>query len=133
VLPLVRHAGVWLEAAERDARPRELRRPRRSLIRDGRGERVEEFCDIVSGRWFDPYGGQTYTASSDIDIDHIVSLANAWRSGAFSWDTAKKESFANMPRNLLSVDDSLKQSKGDKGPEPWKPLREAHWCTYSKR
>ncbi len=104
-----------------------------ALIRDGRGERVEEFCDIVSGRWFDPYGGQTYTASSDIDIDHIVPLAIAWRSGAFSWDTAKRESFANMPRNLLSVDDGLNQSKGDKGPEAWKPPREAHWCTYSKR
>ena len=37
------------------------------------------------------------------------------------------------PRNLLSVDDGLNQSKGDKGPEAWKPPRKAHWCTYSKR
>jgi Protein of unknown function (DUF1524) len=104
-----------------------------ALIRDGKGERIGEFCDVVSGRWFDPYGGQVYTDPADIDIDHIVPLANAWRSGASSWDTAKRESFANVPRDLLSVDDGLNQSKGDKGPEAWKPPREAHWCAYSKR
>jgi hypothetical protein len=104
-----------------------------ALIRDGRGERVEESCDVVSGRWFDPYGGETYTDPADIDIDHIVPLANAWRSGASSWDIAKRESFANVPRDLLSVDDGLNQAKGDKGPEAWKPPREAHWCVYSKR
>jgi hypothetical protein len=104
-----------------------------ALIRDGRGERVEEFCDVVSGRWVDPYGGQAYADPADIDIDHMVPLANAWRSGASSWEAAKRESFANVPRNLLSVDDGLNQSKGDKGPEAWKPPRKAHWCTYSKR
>jgi hypothetical protein len=29
--------------------------------------------------------------------------------------------------------DGLNQSKGDKGPEAWKPLREAYWCAYSKK
>jgi hypothetical protein len=104
-----------------------------ALIRDGQRERVEEYCDVVSGRWLDPYSGQTYTDPADIDIDHIVPLANAWRSGASSWDTAKRERFANVPRDLLSVDDGLNQSKGDKGPEAWKPPRKAYWCTYSKR
>jgi Protein of unknown function (DUF1524) len=103
-----------------------------ALIRDGKGERVQEFCDVVSGEWFDPYGGHTYTDPSDIDIDHIVPLANAWRSGASSWDAAKRESFANVPRDLLSVDDGLNQSKGDKGPEAWKPPRKTYWCVYSK-
>jgi hypothetical protein len=104
-----------------------------ALIRDGREERVEAYCDVASGSWFDPYGGQTYADPEDIDIDHIVPLANAWRSGASSWSTTKKESFANVPRDLLSVDDSLNQSKGDKGPEAWKPPRRAYWCVYAKR
>jgi hypothetical protein len=104
-----------------------------ALIRDGQRERIEEFCDVVSGRWLDPYGGQTYTDPADIDIDHIVPLANAWRSGASSWDIAQRESFANVPRDLLSVDDGLNQSKGDKGPEVWKPPRKAYWCVYSKK
>jgi hypothetical protein len=104
-----------------------------ALIRDGREERVETYCDVASGSWFDPYGGQTYADPGDIDIDHVVPLANAWRSGASSWDTAKRESFANVPRDLLSVDDGLNQSKGDKGPEAWKPPRKAYWCVYAKR
>jgi hypothetical protein len=104
-----------------------------ALIRDGKEERVEAYCDVASGSWSDPYGGQSYTDPEDIDIDHIVPLANAWRSGASSWSTTKRESFANVPRDLLSVDDGLNQSKGDKGPEAWKPPRNAYWCVYAKR
>lgn len=104
-----------------------------ALIRDGQQEVVEEYCDVVSGSWFDPYGGGTYADPEDIDIDHIVPLANAWRSGASSWGMAKRESFANVPRDLLGVDDGLNQSKGDKGPEAWKPPRKAYWCTYARQ
>ena len=104
-----------------------------ALIRDGKRERVEELCDVVSGEWVDPYGGQTYTDPEEIDIDHIVPLANAWRSGASSWEEAKRESFANVPRDLLSVDDGLNQSKGDKGPEAWKPPMKEYWCVYSRK
>jgi hypothetical protein len=104
-----------------------------ALIRDGREERVEAYCDVASGSWFDPYGGKSYTDPGDIDIDHVVPLANAWRSGAASWSTTERESFANAPRDLLSVDDGLNQSKGDKGPEAWKPPRKAYWCVYAKR
>jgi hypothetical protein len=130
---LVRRPGVRLETPRRNAGPRELRRPRRSPHRDGREERVEAYCDVASGSWFDPYGGQTYADPEDIDIVHIVPLANAWRSGASSWSTTNRESFANVPRDLLSVDDGLNQSKGDKGPEAWKPPRKAYWCVYAKR
>lgn len=104
-----------------------------ALIRDGKDERIEGSCDVVSGRWVDPYGGGTYTDPADIDIDHVVPLANAWRSGASSWTTAERERFANAPCDLLSVDDGLNQSKGDKGPEAWKPPKEAYWCAYSKK
>jgi hypothetical protein len=104
-----------------------------ALIRDARQERVEAYCDVASGNWFDPYGGQSYTDPGDIDVDHVVPLANAWRSGASSWSTTKRESFANVPRDLLSVDDGLNQSKGDKGPEAWRPPRKAYWCVYAKR
>jgi hypothetical protein len=104
-----------------------------ALIRDGSEERVEAYCDVASGNWFDPYGGKSYTDPGDIDIDHVVPLANAWRSGASSWSTTERESFANVPRDLLSVDDGLNQSKGDKGPEAWKPPRKAYWCVYAKK
>ena len=104
-----------------------------ALIRDGREEAVGSGCVVGSGRWFDPYTGTTYTQPSDIDVDHVVPLANAWRSGAASWTVAKKERFANIPRDVLSVEDNANQEKGDKGPEAWKPARIAYYCAYSKK
>ncbi len=104
-----------------------------ALIRDGTEEVVGSGCSVESGRWFDPYTGNTYLQPSDIDIDHVVPLANAWRSGAASWGPAKKERFANVPLDLLSVEDNANASKGDKGPEAWKPPRAAYHCAYSKK
>ena len=104
-----------------------------ALIRDGREEVVGDGCSIGGGRWFDPYTGRTYYQPPDIDVDHVVPLANAWRSGAASWTTARKERFANVPLDLLSVEDNANASKGDKGPEAWKPPRAAYHCVYSKK
>ena len=104
-----------------------------ALIRDGRDLVVGEGCDVNSGRWLDPYTDTTFTDPADIDIDHIVPLANAWRSGASEWDAAEREAYANAPQVLLSVEDNANQSKGDKGPEAWKPPNEAEWCDYAAR
>ena len=64
-----------------------------ALIRDGRGVRIDEDCDMTAGTWLDPYTGLTLTGSSEADIDHVVPLANAWRSGAASaaWSEADRE------------------------------------------
>jgi hypothetical protein len=43
---------------------------------------VGEGCDVTSGEWLDHYTGRTYAVPAEIDIDHVVPLANAWRSGA---------------------------------------------------
>ena len=62
-----------------------------------------------------------------------MPLANAWRSGASYWDNEERERYANDPEVLLSVEDNANQSKGDKGPEAWKPPNEAVWCDYAVR
>ena len=104
-----------------------------ALIRDGQDVVVGEGCDVESGRWRDPYTTRTYTDPLDIDIDHLVPLANAHRSGASAWDEAERERYANDPNNLLSVEDNANQEKGDKGPEAWKPPNKAIWCSYAGR
>jgi hypothetical protein len=81
-----------------------------ALIRDGQEVKVDEECSITSGEWLDPYTGTTLEVSGDVDIDHIVPLANAWRSGANDWDESQREAYANDPGVLLSVDDSAKQT-----------------------
>src|SRR5918995_4879427 len=104
-----------------------------ALVRDGEDVEVGSGCKVTSGSWYDPYTDQTFTAPSDIDTDHIVPLANAWRSGASSWPNEERERYANDPEVLLSVEDNANQSKGDKGPEAWRPPNEAVWCDYAVR
>lgn len=41
-------------------------------------------CTITGGTWVSPYDGATWTASSDVDIDHLVPLSNAWKVRIFS-------------------------------------------------
>jgi hypothetical protein len=52
------------------------------LLRDGRKVKKGSGCRIVSGRWRSYYDGIEETVPSKLDIDHVVPLAEAWRSGA---------------------------------------------------
>jgi hypothetical protein len=104
-----------------------------ALIRDGKRVRVGSGCYVKRGRWRDPYTGNLYYRPSDIDIDHMVPLAEAWRAGAKRWSSAKRERFANNRGEVLAVEDNANASKGDREPEAWKPPRKAYWCTYSKK
>jgi hypothetical protein len=51
-----------------------------------------------------------------INIDHIVSLKDAYDSGASSWGDAKKESFANDTFNHVPSCGRVNGSKGSEGP-----------------
>jgi hypothetical protein len=104
------------------------------LRRDGTDVVVDSSCAAVSGSWFSPYDGATWTAASDIDIDHIVPLAEAWRSGASSWTTNRRQGFANDlgGPQLIAVTDNVNQAKGDQDPSTWQPPRTSYRCTYSK-
>ena len=104
-----------------------------ALIRDGEDVQTGKGCKVTSGSWYDPYTTQTYTDPQEIDIDHVVPLANAWRSGASSWSDEERERYANDPDVLLSVEDDANQEKGDKGPEAWKPPNEDEHCDYAQR
>ncbi|MDG6103668.1 HNH endonuclease [Dactylosporangium aurantiacum] len=104
------------------------------LKRDGSSVVTDSSCAATSGRWYSPYDGATWTAASDVDIDHVVPLAEAWRSGASSWTTAKRQSFANdLTRpQLIAVTDNVNQAKGDQDPSTWQPSLSSYRCTYAK-
>ncbi|NEE39872.1 HNH endonuclease, partial [Streptomyces sp. SID7982] len=86
------------------------------LKRDGTNVQQNSSCQATSGSWYSPYDGATWSAASDVDIDHMVPLAEAWRSGASGWTNAQRQSFANdLTRpQLIAVTDNVNQSKGDK-------------------
>jgi len=104
------------------------------LKRDGAGVVVNSACAATSGTWRSPYDGATWTAASDLDIDHMVPLKNAWISGAWAWTTAKRESFANdlSDPQLLAVTDNVNQSKSDQSPDAWKPPLSSYYCIYAR-
>ena len=104
------------------------------LKRDGTNVVVSAACAATSGSWYSPYDGATWTAASDVDIDHMVPLKNAWISGAWAWTTAKRESFANdlADPQLWAVTDNVNQSKSDQSPDSWKPPLTSYYCTYAK-
>ncbi|MEU5566927.1 HNH endonuclease family protein [Micromonospora musae] len=104
------------------------------LRRDGSGVQVDGACAATSGSWYSPYDGATWSNPADVDIDHVVPLAEAWRSGASSWTTARRQSFANdlSGPQLIAVTDNVNQAKGDQDPSTWKPSRTAYRCTYAK-
>lgn len=104
------------------------------LKRDGDSVVTDSACASTSGRWYSPYDGATWTLASDVDIDHVVPLAEAWRSGAGSWTTSKRQGFANdLTRpQLIAVTDNVNQAKGDQDPSTWQPSVASYRCTYAK-
>lgn len=65
------------------------------LQRDGRDAVQDDQCGAVSGMWYSECDGKTVTSASGIDIDHVVPLKDAWRSGASEWSTPERRAFAN--------------------------------------
>ncbi len=91
-------------------------------------------CRVATGTWVGPYTGETFTSPRELDIDHLVPLENAHRSGAWAWDRERKREFANFlddEAHLIATSSSANRSKGSKGPEAWRPTLEGYWCTYA--
>ena len=104
------------------------------LKRDGKNVTVAADCHATSGSWTSPYDGATWTATADVDIDHMVPLAEAWASGAWNWTTSRRQAFANdlSIAQLWAVTDNVNQSKSDHDPAEWKPPLSSFWCTYAR-
>ncbi|MFM8663719.1 MAG: HNH endonuclease family protein [Acidimicrobiaceae bacterium] len=90
-------------------------------------------CYVVAGDWYSKYDGKTLSDRSDVDIDHVVALKEAWDSGAWAWSMSQRQAFANDltdRRTLIAVSDRVNASKSDKDPSNWMPPLKSYWCTY---
>lgn len=88
---------------------------------------------VTTGEWLSLYDGETWTRASDVDIDHVVALGEAWRSGAWRWSAARRQAYANdlgVPWTLRAVTDNVNQAKSDDDPTYWLPPLESATCTY---
>jgi len=104
------------------------------LKRDGTNVVVNSSCAAVSGSWYSPYDGATWTSASDVDIDHMVPLAEAWSSGAWAWTTSRRQTYANDlgGPELWAVTDNVNQSKSDRDPAEWQPPLSSFRCVYAR-
>ncbi|MDF5756630.1 HNH endonuclease family protein [Spongiactinospora sp. TRM90649] len=90
-------------------------------------------CRVTGGSWYSYYDDATWTDTDDLDIDHMVPLAEAWDSGASAWTDDRRKRYANdldEPVALVVVTDRINQGKGDQDPAEWLPPRQDVHCRY---
>ena len=95
---------------------------------------VSADCRLTGGTWVSPYDGFATTDVSQIQIDHVVALAEAWRSGAWSWTDAQRQAFANdlgVDYALTAASGVANQAKADKDPAGWLPTNTSYICEYA--
>jgi hypothetical protein len=96
-------------------------------------------CLVLAGVLHDPYTGTTIdfvrgvATSWHVQIDHVVALGDSWQKGAQQWSAAKRERYANDPLNLLAVDGSSNEAKGDGDTATWLPPNQPYRCAYVAR
>src|SRR2546423_2864414 len=122
---------LWIDADHNGCDTRE-----EVLIAESRSTaQVDRYgCKVVAGDWYSLYDGLTFTDPAELDIDHVVPLAEAWDSGASAWTTARRQAYANdldHPQALRAVSAAANRSKGDLDPARWKPTNGAAWCEYA--
>lgn len=103
------------------------------LKRDGENVKPGNDCYPTSGTWTSAYDGKKLNKASEVQIDHIVPLADAWRTGAAKWSQEQREGFANDLKQpqLIAVSGPSNQDKSDKTPEEWMPSNESYRCDYA--
>ncbi|MFP5332416.1 MAG: lamin tail domain-containing protein [Acidimicrobiia bacterium] len=105
------------------------------LIRDAGGTaQVDAFgCAVIEGDWYSPYDDRHLTDPTNIQIDHVVALKEAWDSGARDWDPDRRMRFANDlddPWTLIAVSGESNNAKGAADPSNWMPPHRGDWCRY---
>lgn len=110
----------------------------RILKRDLREVTENSKCQILTGILNDPYTGEEIHFSrsknaAKVQIDHVVSLSDAWQKGAQSLTFKQRVELANDPLNLLASKSSANQQKGDSDAASWLPSNKAFRCRYVSR
>lgn len=94
-------------------------------------------CRLTGGTLHDPYTGKTMQFETPpgrkVQIDHVVALGNAWKSGAWAWTKAQREAYANDPSVLLAADGPANQQKSDASADAWMPSNRNFRCAYARQ
>lgn len=113
---------------------------------------MNDKCQVTSGTFHDPYTGKTMSfkrgkdSSSEIQIDHVVALNDAYASGLYRADQATRVKYANDPDVLLASEGAANNTKSaginlrsagkarsqweDSTPSVWLPSNTDYQCDY---
>lgn len=98
-----------------------------------RRQRVAEPSSGAGG-WWSVYDQKFFSDAASVEVDHVVSLKEAWISGAAVWDDNKRELFANdLDGELLVVGAEINQKKSDEDVAEWQPPARSAWCVLAAR
>ncbi|MDO4918163.1 DUF1524 domain-containing protein [Kocuria sp.] len=93
-------------------------------------------CNVATGELTSLYTGQGIDfvagerTSSQVQIDHVVALSDAWQKGAQQLDAARRTELANDPLNLVAVDGPSNNQKSDADAATWLPSATGARCEY---
>jgi hypothetical protein len=96
--------------------------------------KTDKNCKLLSGSWRSKYDNRVITKASSLDIDHMIPLKEAWKSGASGWSAADRQEFANdldFDGSLIAVSASSNRSKADRDPSAWMPNNKSFHCIYA--
>ncbi|WIM68466.1 HNH endonuclease family protein [Corynebacterium breve] len=94
----------------------------------------DDNCTVTWGVIHDPYSGETIDfvrGDGQIEIDHVVSLSNAWHTGAFQWSPEKRQEFAHDLDNLIPTRTDLNQQKSGGDAATWLPPNKSFRCEFA--
>ncbi|WP_245934577.1 HNH endonuclease family protein [Arthrobacter psychrolactophilus] len=100
---------------------------------------ADSLCLVASGMFAEPYTGREFAfkrgkdSSGAVQIDHVVALGNAWRTGAAALSPEQRLSLANDPLNLLAADGPANEDKSDGDAATWLPPSKKFRCHYVAR
>lgn len=92
----------------------------------------DQECTIDSGVLVSPYSGNSVD-SKDVTVDHIVSPANAFASGAKAWNKETKTKFFNDQLNLIAVSMSDANLHGGQRFDKWQPENKEFQDAFARR
>ena len=101
--------------------------------------RSDSYCIIENGILEDPFTGQVIAfergvrTSSEVQIDHVVSLSDAWQKGAQQLSSYERFMIYNDPLNLLAVWGPANSQKNDSDAASWLPSNKSFRCSFVAR
>lgn len=95
-----------------------------------RGAVLELVKGKMKGVVRDPYTGVCHASTDGLDVEHVVSLAEAHRSGLWEASAQTKRAFARDLLNLTLTDLQLNREKSDRDAAGWTPEKGRCWFAW---